>query len=131
MTAAGGNAVLNTGRPTEADARRAIGPAAISGAGGSNPDVQDPTNYQPGNTTRSAAGTTDVGTRGGGMAGTPAVSNDRTVDTVEGRAAGPEGNLAGRDVPPGQRAPADAEQTSAGAPQGWDRARKQSPKGQA
>lgn len=90
-----GGGHLVTGRPTQVDDRSAIGAAAVSG--GPSGAVQDAGSGQnPGGPTRTGAGTTSVGTAGGGLAGKPASGRtDRAVDMVEGRTAGPEGDVAG------------------------------------
>lgn len=94
MAGAGGNDVTNTGRPLRSDAREAIGAPAVSG----DPDAaqsQDTRQHQPGGRASTAAGTS-IGTKGGGMMGTPAVGQrQRATDMTEGRVAGPPGALAG------------------------------------
>lgn len=91
-----GTGTLATGRPTQVDSRQAIGAAAVSGdPGRAARDLEDPTAMGVAGPARTGAGTTSVGTRGGGLAGTPAVANDRAEDAVTGRHAGPEGDVAG------------------------------------
>jgi hypothetical protein len=92
MTAAGGNSVLNTGRPTRPDARAAIGGEPHTGR-----TMPDRDNAQ---SIRSAAGTTGLGTIGGGTAGTGASGTlDRAADITGDAASAP--NFVGAN--PGQR----------------------------
>jgi hypothetical protein len=101
---AAGNAVLNTGRPMRGDERGAIGEVAHPDEPSpeTDPREQDSGFFVPVGQTRSAAGSS-IGNRGGGAAGSGAVTNDRSVDITEGRVGGPEGNLANPLVPPKKR----------------------------
>lgn len=123
-----GNSVTATGRPITDTNRDGIGDPALS-----NPDAnarqQDSLPLETGGTARSAAGTS-LGNRGGGAAGTGALVNDRSVDIVEGRVGGPEGNVAGRSTTPGEQAPQEPGGTNMGASaDSIERARQQSSRG--
>jgi hypothetical protein len=94
--AAGGNSVLNTGRPTQGDSRSAIGAAPLPGK--SNPDVEDPAARAVGQSTRAAADPSGIGTLGGGTAGRPTSNpKQRTTDVTEGRTAPTEGARPGTE----------------------------------
>src|SRR4051812_9062697 len=94
--AAGGNSVLATGRPTQGDSRAAIGAAALPTK--PNPDIEDPSGYAVGQSTRAAADPTGAGTLGGGTAGSGATNpRERTTDITDGKIAPVEGTLPGTE----------------------------------